>query len=193
MIERQRRYVLLDRDGVISRRNSNGHANSWDQFEFLPRALEAMRLLAVNDYAGIVISRQTCAGDREKSSSELDVLTRRFLTEVALSEGHIAKVYYCRHGKEDQCTCYRPSVGLIERAREEHGFRLEETYFIGEREPDLRAAAAAGCPCIRIQRDAFLQCHAMCEEPHRAASSLYEAAERIVASGRVREPAYTAL
>ncbi len=193
MNEGRRRYVLLDRDGVINRRNSNGHANSWDKFEFLPRALEAMRLLAVNDYTGIVISRQTCPGDGEKTSSELDVLTRRFLIEVALSEGHIARVYYCRHKKEDQCNCYRPSVGLIARAKEDHGFQLEETFFIGEREFDLQAAAAAGCPCIRIQRDAFLQKHAVCEEPHKVASNLYEAAERIVALGQVRRRTYLAL
>lgn len=186
----RRRYILLDRDGVINRRISNGHARCWDKFEFLPRALEGLRLLATNNYAGIVISRQTWASSGMQSSSELDAITRRFLLEVALSGGHVAQVYYCRHRKEERCNCYKSNVGLIARAGADHGFRLEETHFIGEQEFDLQAASAAGCPCIRIQRDAFLQTEMPCWEQHKVASNLYEAAEQILRIGQAREPEY---
>jgi D-glycero-D-manno-heptose 1,7-bisphosphate phosphatase len=193
MEEEGLRYILLDRDGVVNRRNSNGSANCWDKFEFLPRALEALRLLAANRYAGILISRQTCACDGVQSSKDLDTLTRRFLLEVALSEGHIARVYYCRHRKEDGCNCFEPSVGLIARAKADYGFLLEETYFIGDKEFDLQAAAAAGCPCIRIQRDAFLQIRAPEEGPYKVVSNLYEAAEQILALRDVRELEFATL
>lgn len=193
MEEEGLRYILLDRDGVISRRNSNGSAKCWDKFEFLPRALEALRLLAANHYAGIVISRQTCTCDGVQSSKDLDGLTRRFLLEVALSEGHIAQVYYCRHREEDVCNCYEPGAGLIARAKADHRFLPEETYFIGEKEFDLQAAAAAGCPCIRIQRDAFLQTATPDEGHYKVASNLYEVAEQILALRHVREQEYATL
>jgi hypothetical protein len=45
MDEQPLRYFLLDRDGVINRRSSHGHPECWDKFEFLPRALDALRLL----------------------------------------------------------------------------------------------------------------------------------------------------
>jgi D-glycero-D-manno-heptose 1,7-bisphosphate phosphatase len=180
-----RRYVLLDRDGVISRRIPNGHAKCWEHFEFLPRALEALHLLAANHYAGILIARQPCGGSERPSASELDAITRRLLLEVALSGGHIAQVYYCRHRDEDRCNCYKPTVGLIARARADFGFRVEETHFIGEQEFVLQAAAAAACPCIRIQRDAFLHTPARCEESHRVVSNLYEAAEYVLAASLV--------
>ena len=187
------RYILLDCNGVISRRHSNSHAKGCDKFEFLPRALEALRLLAVNHYAGIVISRQTCSCDGMQTSRELDAITRRFLLEVAISEGYIAQVYYCRHRKEDGCNCYKPNVGLIARAKADHGFLIEETHFISEKESDLEAAAAMGCPCIRIQRDAFLQTQTQGEEPCTVASNLYDAAEQILALDRVREREYAML
>jgi D-glycero-D-manno-heptose 1,7-bisphosphate phosphatase len=187
------RYILLDREGVISRHHSNGSARGWDAFEFLPRALEALRLLAVNHYAGIVISRQSCDNDGPQSSSELDTITRRFLLEVALSKGHITQVYYCRHFDEEGCSCYKPNSGLIARARADHGFLSEETYFIGEKEFALEAAAAAGCPCIRIQRDAFLQTETPDEEQYKVASNLYEVAERILALRHVSELEYATL
>jgi D-glycero-D-manno-heptose 1,7-bisphosphate phosphatase len=187
-----RRYVLLDRNGVISRRNSNEHGKCWEKFEFLPRALDALRLLAANHYAAIVISRQGCDCEAPASSSELDAITRRFLLEVALSGGHIAQVYYCRHRKEDGCNCYIPSAGLIARAKADHGFLAEEAYFVSEGELELQAAEEEGCACIRIQRDAFLQTTISRKEPYKVASNLYEAAEQILASSPVREREYAA-
>jgi D-glycero-D-manno-heptose 1,7-bisphosphate phosphatase len=193
MYEQPHRYFLLDRDGVINRRISNGHAKCWDKFEFLPRALEALRLLAEHHYAGIVISRQASGADGPLSSGKLDAVTRRFLLEVALAGGHIAQVYYCQHREEDACNCYDPNAGLIARARTDHGFLAEEAYFVSEGEFDLQAAAEVGCPCIRIQRDAFLHTSPPGAERFRVASNLYEAAELIVASGQVRECDYAAL
>jgi histidinol phosphatase-like enzyme len=193
MGEGQSRFILLDRDGVINRRRSSGPATCWDKFEFFPRALEALHLLAVNHYTGIVISRQPCNSDGPQTPAELDSVTRRFLLEVAISQGHIAQVYYCRHRDVDACDCYNPDAGLISRAKADHGFRPEETYFVSESKYELGAAAAAGCPCIRIQRDAFLQTQIQKEELCKVASNLYDAAEQILASGQVYEHEYAAL
>ncbi|MGC1491700.1 MAG: HAD-IIIA family hydrolase [Candidatus Acidiferrum sp.] len=193
MNDRRRRFILLDRDGVINRRHANGVAKGWETFEFLPRSLEALRLLAANDYTGIVISRQSCETDGVRTASELDAITRRFLLEVALSQGHIAEVYYCRHRQADGCNCYKPSVGLIARAKSDYGFRLEETHFISESDSDLALAAAAGCSTIRIQRDAFLWPGPHAEAFPMVASNLYEAAEQIVARAQVQQHLYAAV
>jgi len=182
MDEHPLRYFLLDRDGVINRRSSYGHSESWDKFEFLPRALEALRVLAEYHYAGIVISHQPRKCEAVASTNVLDTITRRLLLDVALAGGHIAHVYYCRHRIEDVCDCYNVNTGLIARAKAEYGFPLEESYFVSEGELDLQAASDAGCPCIRIQRDAFLQERGSKEEPYKVASNLYEAAEQILAS-----------
>jgi len=104
----KKRYVLLDRDGIINRRMPGGYVTSWNQFEFLPRALEALCLLADNGYTALVISNQACVGEGLLSSENLDVITQRFLVEVALSGGNIAQVYYCRHSPQDRCGCRKP-------------------------------------------------------------------------------------
>jgi D-glycero-D-manno-heptose 1,7-bisphosphate phosphatase len=190
MAEQPLRYFLLDRDGVVSRRSCRGHAECWDKFEFLPRALEALRLLAEHHYAGIIISHQPRKCEAAASENELDTITRRLLLEVALSGGHIVRAYYCRHRIEDACDCYYPDTGLIARAKAEYGFPLEKSYFVSAGELDLQAASEAGCPCIRIQRDAFLQERGSQEEPYRVASNLYEAAEQILASTPAFEQVY---
>jgi D-glycero-D-manno-heptose 1,7-bisphosphate phosphatase len=190
MDERRNNYVLLEQDGVISLRAPHGYDKSWEKFEFLPRALHALQLLATNDYAAVVISRRNSVGAGLQSPRDLEGITRRLLLEVAISHGHIAQVYYCQHRIEDGCDCYGPNSGLIARAKTEHGIRMEETYFVGETDYALEAGLAAGCSCIRIQRDAFLHPPALAEGRYRVMSSLFEAADYIVEAGKTREFAY---
>jgi D-glycero-D-manno-heptose 1,7-bisphosphate phosphatase len=182
MIASRKRYVLLDRDGIINRRVPGGYVTSWSQFEFLPRALEALCLLAENGYTGLVLSNQACVGEGLITSEGLDVITHRFLLEVALSGGNIAQVYYCRHSAQDLCGCRKPKPGLLRRAHLEHGFTPETTYFVGDAPGDLRAAGDAGCPMILVRRTAFLEVRCAHEEAPAIASNLYEAAQLILAA-----------
>jgi D-glycero-D-manno-heptose 1,7-bisphosphate phosphatase len=186
MYKRNQRYVLLDRDGVINRRITGGYVTSWEQFEFLPRALEALRLLNESGYSVVVVSNQACVGKGLLSATELESITRRFLLEVALSGGHIVDVYYCRHQTEDRCNCRKPRPGLLVRAQTEHRFIPEETYLIGDSPSDMFAAEAAGCPSILIQRGAFLGSPARNEDSLLVTSNLYDAAEMIIAMQSMR-------
>jgi len=170
----------LDRDGVINRRLPSGYVTSWDQFEFLPRVLSGLRLLAENGFAALVISNQACVGKGLLSSKELNAITQRFLLETALSGGDIAQVYYCCHTTEECCGCRKPQQGLIARAQLEYEFTPEETFFVGDSPSALRAATAAGCPSIEIRRGAFLDPYSRDEARALVASSLYEAAEMIL-------------
>jgi D-glycero-D-manno-heptose 1,7-bisphosphate phosphatase len=174
------RFVLLDRDGVINRRVLGGYVTTWQQFEFLPRALEALRLLAENGYAALVVSNQACIGKKLLSVADLDVITRRFMTEVALAGGNIIQVYYCTHAPEEACSCRKPQPGLIHRAQLDYGFRPQETFFIGDSPADMEAAASAGCPSILVRRAAFLERREPGDGPPAGPSSLYEAAEVIL-------------
>jgi|SRR5271154_216958 len=188
MYRQHRRFVLLDRDGVINRRPSSGYVGSWENFEFLPRALEALRLLNVANYSALVISNQSCVGKGLMSSLDLDSMTRRFLLEVALSGGHIAQVYYCRHRAEDHCNCRKPQPGMPLRARADHGFVPEETYFIGDSQDEMTAARTAGCPSLLIRREAFLDSSIQAGDAPPVASNLYQAVEMILAMQKSEAP-----
>lgn len=180
----EKEYVLLDRDGVINRRMPGGYVTSWKQFEFLPRVLEALRLLADRGYAAIVLSNQGCVGEGLLSSKDLDAITHRFQLEVALSGGNIAQVYYCRHSAQDECGCRKPKPGLLRRAYLEHRFAPERTFFVGDSPGDCRAAEDAGCRTILIQRMSFLEERRAHEESPIVACNLYEAVEFILAADR---------
>ena len=187
MPNQPQRYVLLDRDGVINRRTAGGYVTTWEQFNFLPRVLDGLRLLAENGYAALVISNQACVAKNLLKVSELEAITQRFRLEVALAGGNVKQVYYCLHAPSDRCSCRKPQPGAILRAQLDYGFNPKATYFIGDSLSDLQAASAAGCPGVLLRRDAFLEPAAYRATAPVVVSSLYEAATMIVAAPAITE------
>ena len=52
------RAVFMDRDGVINR-NRNDYVKSWDEFELIPHAIEAMALISTSGRDLIVLTNQS--------------------------------------------------------------------------------------------------------------------------------------
>jgi D-glycero-D-manno-heptose 1,7-bisphosphate phosphatase len=145
-----KKIVLLDRDGVINRRIENGYVTAWEQWEFLPGALEALRLLTRHGFHTLVVSNQASVGKGLLTSSKLQDITARFVEEVERSGGRIHGVYYCTHRKEDGCACRKPRPGLLLRAQREHRFSFRDTFLVGDSEADLDAARAVVCQPLLI-------------------------------------------
>jgi D-glycero-D-manno-heptose 1,7-bisphosphate phosphatase len=184
MARGRQRCVLVGRDGVINRRLACGEVLSWKQIEFLPRALDGLRLLAEHGHDVLVISNQQGVGKGLLCPHELHRLTRRLLLEVALAGGKIDKVYYCTHAPTDGCGCRAPRPGLLRRAMAEYALRAADTYVISDSSEDMEAAAVAGCPAILLQRNAFLTSGVNGDGGGvEIASNLHEAAELIVRRG----------
>ena len=151
----KKRVALLDRDGVINRRIAGGYVISWDQFEFLPGALDALRLLTESGYTILVLSNQAAVSEGLLSEETLARMTQKFVAQAAEHGGRISGVYYCTHSKDAQCECRKPRAGLFLRAQREHGFAFNDSIFIGDSLTDERAAEAAGCPFVRVAGPEF--------------------------------------
>ena len=177
-------HILLDRDGVINRRIPDGYVTSWERFEFLPRALDALRLLAESGYRAIVVSNQACVGKGFITADELAQLTRRFVDAVLNNGVRICDVYYCPHRPEDRCRCRKPSPGLLRRAQREHGFVFAQTFLIGDSERDLMAAHEVGCPAVLVAdgTSSDFDAHSVPHRPRATVPDLYQAVQFILES-----------
>ncbi len=170
------KYVLLDRDGVINRRILNGYVTSWAQFEFLPQALAALRLLTESGYRLIVVSNQACVSKGLISLEKLAALTGRFVKEVEKSGGRICGVYYCPHQDRDGCDCRKPKPGLLMQAQREHEFTFAETFLVGDSEADLIAAHKVGCSAILLAAEAKVDTRQWPHRPQAVVADLHAAA-----------------
>ncbi|HVS06612.1 MAG TPA: HAD family hydrolase [Candidatus Dormibacteraeota bacterium] len=144
--------VFLDRDGVINRRRPD-HVKSWEEFEFLPRSLEALARLHRMQARVIVITNQAVVGRGLIANEELIRIHSRMSEEVANSGGRIERIYACPHTPETGCACRKPGTGLLTRASAELGIALHHSFMVGDSESDVLAGRAVGSQPVLIRDD----------------------------------------
>jgi D-glycero-D-manno-heptose 1,7-bisphosphate phosphatase len=146
--------IFLDRDGVLNRRAARGqYIRRWDEFEWLPGAREALRLLKGAGHRVIVATNQ--AGIARGMMAEADVLDihRRMTAEAVRTGGRIDAVYYCPHHWDEGCLCRKPKPGMLYEAQHTFNLNLTQTPFVGDDDTDAGAAEAAGCPWLAVTPD----------------------------------------
>jgi histidinol-phosphate phosphatase family protein len=146
--------IILDRDGVINRKPSRAnYVRSWQEFEWLPGAKEALVLLREAGFRVLVVSNQ--AGVARGAMSEADLLEihRQMVREVTQAGGCIEAIYYCPHGWDEGCECRKPKPGMLFQAQRDFNLDLSRTLFIGDDERDAQAADAAGCPSLLVSEE----------------------------------------
>jgi D-glycero-D-manno-heptose 1,7-bisphosphate phosphatase len=145
------KIIFLDRDGVINKERPD-YVKSWHEFEFLPRSLEALRLLAIDGYRVIVITNQSIISRKISTKAKLEKIHEKMTGAVAVHGGSIEAVYYCPHLPGNGCNCRKPEPGLIYRAQADYGLDLSKTCMVGDSLKDIQCARRAGCGKIILVR-----------------------------------------
>ncbi len=147
-----RKVVFLDRDGVINKKPpEDDYVKNWSEFEFLPGAIEALRLLTQNDYDLYVVTNQRGISRSMMSEHDLKVIHEKLKEELEKHGVKINQIYYCPHGEDDGCECRKPKPGMLFQAASEHDFDLTKAIFLGDDERDLQAGDAARCKTILVE------------------------------------------
>ena len=142
--------VFLDRDGVINRKAPEGdYVTSWARFEFLPGALDGLRLLARAGTPIVVATNQRGIARGRMSEADLADIHERMRAAVEEAGGRIDAIYHCPH--EGGCDCRKPGTGMFERASRDLGVSLDSAAVIGDRASDMEAAAAIGALRVLVR------------------------------------------
>lgn len=136
--------IFLDRDGVINE-NRVDHVKSWDEFQFIPGAIEAIARLTAADLRLFVITNQAVISRGIISSPQVDAINARMVDVIEKHGGRIESVIYCPHRPEDFCACRKPAPGLLYLAAERYQLDLSEALVVGDSLADIDAGRAAGC------------------------------------------------
>ena len=176
------KLVFLDRDGVINEFPGNGnYVTKLKEFHFIPKSLDALRLLTTEGYSIFVISNQAGVGKGVYSKQKLNHITRRMLVEVKRVGGKIKKVFYCTHKSSEGCDCRKPGIGLLRRALESMNKSIhaaKHAFFVGDTEVDILAGHNAGCKTIFVLsgREDYRHMRGWKVRPDYVAQDLWEAA-----------------
>ena len=143
------KIVILDRDGVINARKGP-YVVETSQFEFLPKALKALKLLKKKGYRVHIASNQSCVARGLLSMQKLNEITHFMLEKIRKFGGEIESVQYCPHHPDDNCNCRKPKTGLLKKIENKYKLNLKGAWLIGDDSTDIQAGNKAGCRTILI-------------------------------------------
>lgn len=144
-----RKAAFLDRDGVINL--DRAYVHRWDEFEFVPGAIDAMRRLKEAGYALVVVTNQSGIARGYYTDEQYQALTAAMREALADAGAAVEAVYHCPHHPKGSvaelaidCDCRKPAPGMILRAAKELNLSLSDSILVGDKPSDIEAARTAG-------------------------------------------------
>ncbi|GAA4232416.1 D-glycero-beta-D-manno-heptose 1,7-bisphosphate 7-phosphatase [Actinomadura meridiana] len=142
--------VLLDRDGVLNRNLDQG-VRHWSDWEWLPGARRAVRMLAESGTRTMVVTNQSNVGRGVLTHAELNAIHCCMIDGLRPACFSLDDIFACPHTPDDGCPCRKPRPGLLHAALKRARARPDRTLLIGDQQSDMAAAQAAGCWSIHVQ------------------------------------------
>ena len=147
-----RKAIFLDRDGTIN--IDYGYIYRKEDFQFLPKTIEALKLFEQLGFLLVIITNQSGIARGYYSEEEYLELNRWMIEELSKEGIHIASSYYCPHHPDAKlkqyrvvCKCRKPGTALYNQACEQLEIDDSLSYVIGDKIRDVafcRKSAAKG-------------------------------------------------
>tara|TARA_E500000331_G_scaffold345752_1_gene383702 strand:- start:2253 stop:2741 length:489 start_codon:yes stop_codon:yes gene_type:complete len=143
--------LFLDRDGVINKKLERRYVRNWQEFDFMPNALLAIKKLSNKFERIIVVTNQQGIGKAIMTIDELSVLHELMKKEIVENGGKIDKIYFCPHLEKENCDCRKPAIGMIKRAIKDFPtLNLKQTFLVGDSPSDIEAGEKAGIKTVKL-------------------------------------------
>jgi D,D-heptose 1,7-bisphosphate phosphatase len=148
-VQTLRKAAFLDRDGVIN--VDRAYVSRWEDFEFVPGTIDAMRALKQAGFALVVVTNQSGIARGYYTEDQFQALTITMNRALAEAGAAVDAVYHCPHHPSGavaclsvDCDCRKPAPGMIFRAARELNLSLSDSILVGDKPSDIQAARAAG-------------------------------------------------
>jgi D-glycero-D-manno-heptose 1,7-bisphosphate phosphatase len=145
------KVVFLDRDGTVIVDPPDLRVKSVADLQLFPDTIAALKLLADNDFAVVLITNQ--AGIAEGLLTQVDFVRihAKCLQMLQPSGVKILGTYMCPHDQNDNCDCRKPKPKMLLQALTEYNLQAKDVFMVGDRPSDVDAGIAAGTKTILVQ------------------------------------------
>ncbi len=148
----QKPCVFFDRDGIVNRSPGPGYVERVEDFEIIPKFLEALAVVNRHGYEAVIVTNQRGVALGRLTEETLEEIHRRLLEEVEARGLRITDILYCPHDFDD-CECRKPEPGMLLEAAARHRLDLGRSWMVGDSERDIEAGRRAGCRTVRIAEE----------------------------------------
>ncbi len=144
------KYIILDRDGVINK-DSDDYIKSADEWQAIPRSIDAIKKLTDNNFQVIIITNQS--GIERGLISPLDFMqiNNKMLNMIDRAGGSIAAILYCPSLPTSKNPNRKPGPGMFMDIAERLNIQLSNCYAIGDSPRDIEASLAAKCMPLAVR------------------------------------------
>lgn len=140
------KIVLLDRDGTVIVDPPDLRVDRVEKIELFDDSIEALKYLADNDFAVIIITNQAGIEEGRLNEAEFWQIHEEVLRQLEPSGVKILKTYMNGEmARPDNTEWRKPGPKMLLQAAEDFGFDISEVYMVGDNTSDIQAAINAGC------------------------------------------------
>ncbi|WP_026907935.1 D-glycero-alpha-D-manno-heptose-1,7-bisphosphate 7-phosphatase [Paucisalibacillus globulus] len=144
--------IFLDRDGVINEVLTRRvkFVNKPSDFYLLNGVGEAIKKLNEASYKVFVVTNQGGIGLGYMRETALESVHQKMMDDLAEFGAHIDDISYCPHKPHEGCVCRKPRPQMLLNLAEKHHIDLENSYMVGDRDPDIEAGKKAGTKTVLV-------------------------------------------
>jgi len=149
-----KKYLFLDRDGVINKRMMGGYITTWDEFEFLPGVLEGIAAFTKHFDRICIITNQQGIGKGLMTHHDLSLLHTKMKEAISSAGGKIDQIYYCAQLITEKPNCRKPDKAMAKQALLDFPeINFSKSIMIGDTIGDLKFAKNTGMTAVLLENE----------------------------------------
>ncbi len=133
-----KKYLFLDRDGVINERVWGGYITQWQDFHFIDGVKEAIVRFSKYFERIIIVTNQQGIGKGLMSDKDVQHIHQQLIHSIEDVGGKIDAVYYCGDLKSKSKNCRKPGIEMALKAKADFPeICFEKSLMIGDTKSDM--------------------------------------------------------